>query len=130
MKPLKIVLIGAGSHAFGLMTMKDLMDTPQLHGCEVVLVDIPLLTVAGPDLPAPDGGGDRPGRESKRLDGLETIRRIKSQQPQVRVVALALYATQRAAMLAAGADAFLLKGCPAQEMLDALTNHAQPSGQA
>jgi alpha-galactosidase len=40
MKPLKIVLIGAGSHAFGLMTMKDLMDTPQLHGSEVVLVDI------------------------------------------------------------------------------------------
>jgi alpha-galactosidase len=40
MKKLKIVLIGAGSHAFGLMTMKDLMDTPGLHGSEVVLVDI------------------------------------------------------------------------------------------
>ena len=40
MKPLKIVLIGAGSHSFGLMTMKDLMDTPPLHGSEVVLVDI------------------------------------------------------------------------------------------
>jgi len=40
MKPLKIVLIGAGSHSFGLMTLKDLMDTPQLRGNEVVLVDI------------------------------------------------------------------------------------------
>lgn len=40
MKPLKIVLVGAGSHSFGLMTLKDLMDTPQLHGSEVVLVDI------------------------------------------------------------------------------------------
>jgi alpha-galactosidase len=39
MKP-KIVLIGAGSHSFGLMTLKDLMDTPELHGSEVVLVDI------------------------------------------------------------------------------------------
>jgi alpha-galactosidase len=40
MKPPKIVLIGAGSHSFGLMTLKDLMDTPPLHGSEVVLVDI------------------------------------------------------------------------------------------
>jgi len=40
MKKPKIVLIGAGSHSFGLMTLKDLMDTPELHGCEVVLVDI------------------------------------------------------------------------------------------
>ena len=36
----KIVLIGAGSHSFGLMTLKDLMDTPQLYGSEIVLVDI------------------------------------------------------------------------------------------
>ena len=40
MKKPKIVLIGAGSHSFGLMTLKDLMDTPELHGSEVVLVDI------------------------------------------------------------------------------------------
>ncbi len=40
MKKPKIVLVGAGSHSFGLMTLKDLMDTPELHGSEVVLVDI------------------------------------------------------------------------------------------
>lgn len=40
MKLPKIVLIGAGSHSFGLMMLKDLMETPQLHGSEVVLVDI------------------------------------------------------------------------------------------
>jgi alpha-galactosidase len=40
MKTPKIVLIGAGSHSFGLMMLKDLMDTPQLHGSEVVLVDV------------------------------------------------------------------------------------------
>jgi alpha-galactosidase len=36
----KIVLIGAGSHSFGLMTLRDLMLTPELRGSEVVLVDI------------------------------------------------------------------------------------------
>lgn len=36
----KIVLIGAGSHSFGLMTLRDLMLTPELHGSEIVLVDI------------------------------------------------------------------------------------------
>jgi alpha-galactosidase len=40
MKKPKIVLIGAGSHSFGLMTLKDLMDTRELHGSQVVLVDI------------------------------------------------------------------------------------------
>ncbi len=40
MKKPKIVLVGAGSHSFGLMMLKDLMDTPELHGSQVVLVDI------------------------------------------------------------------------------------------
>jgi len=40
MNSAKIVLIGAGSHSFGLMTLRDLMLTPELHGSEVVLVDI------------------------------------------------------------------------------------------
>jgi len=53
-------------------------------------------------------------------EGLEAIRLIKSRQPQVRIVVLTMYATHRAAALAAGADAFLLKGCPAQDLLDAI----------
>ena len=40
MNAAKIVLIGAGSHSFGLMTLRDLMTTPELHGSEVALVDI------------------------------------------------------------------------------------------
>lgn len=40
MNPVKIVLIGAGSHSFGLMMLRDLMLTPELRGSEVVLVDI------------------------------------------------------------------------------------------
>ena len=35
-----------------------------------------------------------------------------------RVVVLTMYATDRSAVLQAGADAFLLKGCPTRELLD------------
>lgn len=58
-----------------------------------------------------------------RLDGTATIRMIKRTWPAVRIVVLTMYATDRALVLAAGADAFLLKGCPTNELLDAL--HAQ-----
>ena len=83
---------------------------------DVALIDIPM--------PAPARSG------AAGMDGLEAIRRIKSQWPQVRIVVLAMYATHRAAALAAGTDAFLLKGCPAQELLDAIANHVHPTGQA
>jgi DNA-binding NarL/FixJ family response regulator len=83
---------------------------------DVALIDIPL--------PAPAGSG------AEGTDGLEAIRRIRSQWPQVRIVVLAMYATRRAAALAAGTDAFLIKGCPAEELLDAIENHVHPTGQA
>jgi DNA-binding NarL/FixJ family response regulator len=44
------------------------------------------------------------------LDGLETTRQIKHQGLQVRVIVLTVLATHRVEALAAGADAFLLKG--------------------
>jgi len=40
MNPAKIVLIGVGSHSFGLMTIRDLMQCPELHGSHLALVDI------------------------------------------------------------------------------------------
>jgi DNA-binding NarL/FixJ family response regulator len=54
------------------------------------------------------------------LDGMAVIRTIKSRWPEVRVVVLTMYATDRAAALAAGADAYLLKGCPTGELLEAV----------
>ena len=54
------------------------------------------------------------------MDGLEATWRIKSQWPEVRVVVLTMHATYRAPALAAGADAFLLKGCTAEEMQRAI----------
>jgi DNA-binding NarL/FixJ family response regulator len=54
------------------------------------------------------------------LDGVATIQTIKREWPAVRIVVLTMYATDRAAFLAAGADAFVLKGCPTSELLDAV----------
>lgn len=55
-----------------------------------------------------------------KWDGLAAIRTIKNRWPAVKIVVLTMYATDRAAVLSAGADAFLLKGCPASELLDAV----------
>ena len=72
---------------------------------DVVLMDLQMHMVSAPE---------------PRLDGLTTIQMIKRQWPAIRIVVLTLYATDRAAVLAAGADAFLLKGCPTGELLDAV----------
>ena len=85
---------------------------------DVALMDIPMPVLA---LPALDG---RPGSGAEGMDGLEAIRLIKSRWPQVRIVVLTMYTAHRAAALAAGADAFLLKGCPAQDLLEAIVSHA------
>jgi DNA-binding NarL/FixJ family response regulator len=54
------------------------------------------------------------------LDGLTATRLIKKRWPKVKVVVLTLYDSYRAEALAAGADAFLLKGCPPEELLEAI----------
>jgi alpha-galactosidase len=36
----KLVVIGAGSYSFGTMTIRDLMEAPELKGSEIALVDI------------------------------------------------------------------------------------------
>jgi len=55
-----------------------------------------------------------------RPDGWAAIEMIKSRWPATRIVVLTMYATDRTPALAAGADAFLLKGCPTSELLDAV----------
>lgn len=72
---------------------------------EVVVMDLQLHTVSAPE---------------PMLNGMATIQMIKSRWPAVRIVVLTMYATDRASVLAAGADAFLLKGCPTRELLDAV----------
>ncbi|MCL4507258.1 MAG: response regulator transcription factor [Chloroflexi bacterium] len=50
------------------------------------------------------------------LDGLQATQVIKRRWPQTRVVVLSMYVA-RAYALAAGADAFLLKGAPVEGLL-------------
>jgi two-component system nitrate/nitrite response regulator NarL len=54
------------------------------------------------------------------MDGLEATRLVKAQWSEVRVIVLTLHGALRAEALAAGADAFLVKGCPASELLAAI----------
>ena len=54
------------------------------------------------------------------MDGLEATRLVKAQWPEVRVIVLTIHAALRAKALAAGADVFLVKGCPAGELLAAI----------
>lgn len=53
-------------------------------------------------------------------DGIETARVIKSRWPRVRVVLISMYAEYRVEALSIGADAFVVKGCPAEELIAAV----------
>jgi two-component system response regulator NreC len=54
------------------------------------------------------------------LDGVEATRLIKERWPEVRVVVLTIHVSYRDDALAAGADAFLIKGCAAADLLKAI----------
>ena len=60
------------------------------------------------------------------MDGLEATRLIKNRWPEVKIVVLTLYAAYRAEALAAGADAFLVKGCPNEELFAAILINEEP----
>jgi CheY-like chemotaxis protein len=51
------------------------------------------------------------------MDGLEATRIIKRDRPQTVVVALSMYPELESDARAAGADAFLMKGCPGEEVV-------------
>ena len=57
------------------------------------------------------------------LDGLEATGQIKAQWPEVRVVVLTIRATLQAAAISAGADGFLLKGGPSEELFAEIQRH-------
>ena len=54
------------------------------------------------------------------MDGLQATRHIKSQRPEARVVVLTMYAEYQAEALAAGVDAFLVKGGASEALRDAI----------
>ena len=55
-----------------------------------------------------------------RLDGIAATARIKARWPRIRVVVHSLATERREDALAAGADAFVPKGCRPDELLGAL----------
>lgn len=54
------------------------------------------------------------------MNGLEATQIIKDRWPHVRVIMLTLYTSYQGDALAAGADAFLLKGCDFEELYEAI----------
>jgi DNA-binding NarL/FixJ family response regulator len=60
------------------------------------------------------------------LDGLEATRLIKSRWPEVKVIILTIDSTCRVDALAAGADAFLVKGGPPETLLETILSVSNP----
>jgi len=54
------------------------------------------------------------------MNGLDATRIIKRNWPQIQIVILTMYPDYHADALAAGADAFLLKGCLVEELMSLL----------
>ena len=54
------------------------------------------------------------------MDGLAATRCIKKKWPQIRVVLLTMYDSYRQEAQAAGAEAYLIKGCSLDELINAL----------
>ncbi len=59
------------------------------------------------------------------MDGIEATRLIKTRWPQIRVVVLSMYTVAAADAMDAGADAFLTKGAPAEELLQTLSEFSK-----
>jgi DNA-binding NarL/FixJ family response regulator len=62
------------------------------------------------------------------MDGFEATRTIKARWPEVRVIALTMYAGDRAEALSAGADEFVLKGSPAEALYCAIRASSNGAG--
>jgi DNA-binding NarL/FixJ family response regulator len=54
------------------------------------------------------------------VNGIEATRIIKERWPTIKVVILTMYPTYQSVALAAGVDVFLLKGCSAEEVFEAI----------
>jgi YesN/AraC family two-component response regulator len=54
------------------------------------------------------------------MDGLQAARIIKNCWPEIRVILISLYAEHQQEAYETGADAFLVKGCPAEDLVAAI----------
>ncbi|MGB8212544.1 MAG: response regulator transcription factor [Anaerolineales bacterium] len=63
------------------------------------------------------------------MDGFEATRAIKASWPQVKVIMLTMYFAQQEAATEAGVDAFLLKGCPVEKLIDTILTTCRPDNE-
>jgi DNA-binding NarL/FixJ family response regulator len=56
------------------------------------------------------------------MDGIQAARAIKHRWAHIRVVLISIYAEYQTEARSIGADAFLVKGCPAEELIAAVIN--------
>lgn len=64
------------------------------------------------------------------LDGIEATRLIKKRMPHLTVIVLSMYAEYESAALMAGADVFISKGEPPEQLLAALAAAAGSTGES
>jgi CheY-like chemotaxis protein len=57
-----------------------------------------------------------------RMDGLEAVRHIKAQSPNIKIVVLSMYSDMQSKAIEAGADAFVGKGDPPEKIRETLQN--------
>jgi len=122
----RIRLLLADDHAFCRRALRVLLSTwPEVelvadaeNGCEV----LDLVEATQPDVVLMD-------LQMPVCDGLEATRRIKRRWPHVRVIALTVHDSSRAAARAAGADCFLLKGCRLEDLSAAIHGRGDPPGE-
>jgi len=60
------------------------------------------------------------------MGGLEATKIIKQNWPRVKIVVLTIYSEHQAEALSAGADAFLVKGCPTEMMMSSIHKLLNP----
>jgi len=56
------------------------------------------------------------------MDGLNATKIIKQKWPAIKIIILTIHAECRTEVLAAGADMFLIKGCPTEMMMSSIQN--------
>jgi DNA-binding NarL/FixJ family response regulator len=59
------------------------------------------------------------------MDGLEATKIIKKNWPQIKIVVLTMYPNYQPEAMSAGADAFLVKGCSADEIVSKIHSLSQ-----
>lgn len=59
------------------------------------------------------------------MDGIQTTQAIRRHWPDTKVIALTMYSQYKTEALAAGVDAFLVKGCATDILLDVILSFSQ-----